>query len=241
MMKQLSSFLLLLALLHLCNKTFGQSSPSGASDVTSVLKKSGKFATFIGLIKSTQMDEPINSQLQKSTGQGFTIFAPTDTAFSDLKTGTLNSFTDEQKIKLAQFHIIPTYLAVSQFQTVSNPVRTEAGNDAVGFPLNVVSNGTQVNISTGLVNTTVDSTVYSDGQLAVYEIPDVLLSQGILGTGAPAPAPLPPKAKKASPPTSLAPSKSTTASVDSSSAVDLIRYASIVTSIGVAVLAALSL
>ncbi|KAL6336250.1 hypothetical protein AAG906_014419 [Vitis piasezkii] len=241
MMKQLSSFLLLLALLHLCTRTSGQSSPSGASDVTSVLRKSGKFTTFIGLLKSTQMDEPINSQLQKTSSQGFTVFAPTDSAFSDLQTGTLNSFTDEQKVKLAQFHIIPTFLAISQFQTVSNPVRTEAGNDAVDFPLNVVSNGTQVNITTGLVNTTVDSTVYSDGQLAVYEIGDVLLSPGILGTGAPAPAPLPPKAKKASPPNSQAPSRSTTASVDSSGATGLPHYAPMVASIGVAVLAALSL
>ncbi|RVW80251.1 Fasciclin-like arabinogalactan protein 11 [Vitis vinifera] len=213
MMKQLSSFLLLLALLHLCTRTSGQSSPSGASDVTSVLRKSGKFTTFIGLLKSTQMDEPINSQLQKTSSQGFTVFAPTDSAFSDLQT-------------------VPN---------CEQPVRTEAGNDAVDFPLNVVSNGTQVNITTGLVNTTVDSTVYSDGQLAVYEIGDVLLSPGILGTGAPAPAPLPPKAKKASPPNSQAPSRSTTASVDSSGATGLPHYAPMVASIGVAVLAALSL
>ena len=96
-------------------------------------------------------------------------------------------------------------------------------------------------MTTGLVNTTVDSTVYSDGQLAVYEIPQVLLSQGILRTQAPAPAPLPPKPKKATPLNSHAPSTSTTVSVDSSEATGLPHYAPIMVSIGVAVVAALPL
>ena len=59
---------------------------------------------------------------------------------------------------------------------MSNPLHTEAGENSAEFPLNVIGNGTQVNMTTGLVNTTVGSTVYSDGQLAVYEIPQVLLS-----------------------------------------------------------------
>ena len=97
-------------------------------------------------------------------------------------------------------------------------MHTAADGDTVAFPLNVISDGKQVNMTTGLVNTTVDSTVYSDGQLAVYEIGQVLLSEGVLGGQAPAPAPLPPKPKKDSPPTSQAPSRSTTVSVDSSGA-----------------------
>ena len=109
------------------------------------------------------------------------------------------------------------------------------------FPLNVIGNGTHVNMTTGLVNTTVDSTVYSDGQLAVYEIPQVLLSQGILSPRAPAPAPLAPKPKKAAPLNALAPTRSTTVSVDSSDATCLPHYAPTVVSIGVAVLAAMSL
>ena len=96
-------------------------------------------------------------------------------------------------------------------------------------------------MTTGLVNTTVNSTVYSDGQLAVYEIPQILLSQGILSPQAPASAPLPPKPKKASPLNSHAPSTSTTVSVDSCEATGLPHYAAIMVSIGVAVVAALPL
>ena len=243
--------LILIMIFFLCTAISGQPSapaaaPSGPSvptgsslgppDITVILKKAGKFTTFIGLLKSTQVDDLINNQLKSNLG--FTIFAPTDTAFSDLESGTLNSFTEEQKTALTKFHIVPSFLTVSQFQTVSNPVNTVAG-DSAEFPLNVVSNGTQVNITTGLVNTTVDSTVYSDGQLAVYEIPDVLLSQGVVKPLAE--APLSPKPEKASSPTAYAPSKSTGASAASSDAMCLLHYAPTVASVGVAVLAAVGL
>ncbi|XP_002275883.4 fasciclin-like arabinogalactan protein 11 [Vitis vinifera] len=246
MTKLLSPTLLLLIFSLLCTTTSGQPSapaqaPSGSTTTSAILRKARKFSTFIGLLKSTQMDAEINSELKKKSNAGFTIFAPTDSAFSDLKTGTLNSFTDNQKAALTKFHIINSFLTISQFQTVSNPLHTSANGNTKEFPLNVIGNGTQVNMTTGLVNTTVDSTVYSDGQLAVYEIPQVLLSQGILRTQAPAPAPLPPKPKKVTPLNSQAPSRSTTSAVDSSDGTALPHHAPIVVSIGVAVLAALRL
>ena len=258
MQRLLSPTLLLLILFVLCTTTYGQSlapaagpsgatttsgqssspssSPSGPTDINAILGKAGKFTTFTGLLKSTQMDSQINSELQKKSNPGFTIFAPTDSAFSDLKTGTLNSYTDEQKAALTKFHVLHSFLTISQFQTVSNPLHTEAAANTEEFPLNVIGNGTQVNITTGLVNTTVDSIVYSDGQLAVYEISQVLLAQGILRPQAPAPAPLPAKPKKATPLNSHAPSTSTTVSVDSSGATGTLHYAPLVVSIGVAVI-----
>lgn len=58
MMRKLliSSFLLLLFLLHLCSKTSAQSSSSGPIDIIAVIGKAGKFTTFTGLLKSTQME-----------------------------------------------------------------------------------------------------------------------------------------------------------------------------------------
>lgn len=218
----------------------GSSSSSGPADIIAVLNKASKFTTFIGLLKSSQVDSLINTQLKKS-GNSFTVFAPTDSAFSDLKTGTLNSFTDEQKSALTRFHIIPSFLTIAQFQTVSNPVKTLASGDSAEFPLNVIGNGSQVNITTGLVNTTVDNAVYSDGQLAVYEIPQVLLSQGILSPQAPAPAPVSPKPKKATPLSSQAPSTPTTTSAHASGATGLPDCAPTMISIGAVILAALTL
>lgn len=98
---------------------------------------------------------------------------------------------------MIQFHVIPTFLSTSQFQTVSNPLRTQAGGSGdYEFPMNVMTTGNQVNISTGVTNATVDNTIFSDGQLAVYQVDQVLLPMSIFGTKPPAPAPAPSKPKK---------------------------------------------
>lgn len=83
---------------------------------------------------------------------------------------------------------------MSQFQTVSNPLRTQAGNSNAGqFPLNVTTSGSQVNLTTGVVNAVVSNTIYTDGQLAVYQVDKVLLPVDLFGNiGAPAPAPTKP-------------------------------------------------
>lgn len=53
-----------------------------------------------------------------------------------------------------------------------------------------------MNITTGIVNTSIASTVYSDSQLAVYKLDQVLLPLEIFGPPAPAAAPAPNKSKK---------------------------------------------
>lgn len=166
-----------------------------AADVIAVLKKAGQFTTFIKLLKGTQVSDQINSQLSGGGSQGITVFAPTDGAFSALKTGTLNSLTSEQQLRMVQYHVLPAYFTLSQFQTVSNPLHTQAGNSDNGqYPLNVTtSTGNQVNITTGVVNATVSNTVYTDGQLSVFQVDKVLLPIDIFGkakAAAPAPAPL---------------------------------------------------
>ncbi|KAK3033707.1 hypothetical protein RJ639_034482 [Escallonia herrerae] len=220
-MKQLLSSVSLLVIIFLsCTTAMAQSpaqapAPSGPDNVTGILEKAGQYTTFIRLLKSTQVGDQINTQLNNSN-QGLTIFAPTDNAFSNLKSGTLNSLSDQQKVQLIQFHVIPSFLSASQFQTASNPLRTQAGGGSnAQFPLNVTTSGNQVNITTGIVNATVANTVYTDNQLAVYQVDQVLLPLDFFVT--PAPAPAPSKPKKGSPADSAAGS-SDDASVDSSRA-----------------------
>lgn len=225
MLNQSLSALLLIFFLH-CTSISGQSlapapAPSGPINIVSVLKKSGKYTTFIRLLKSTQIDDQINNQLNV-LNQGLTIFAPTDTAFSSLKPGMLNSLTDQQKFQLVQFHVVPAFFSIPEFQTVSNPLRTQAGGGPVQFPLNITMSGNQVNMTTGLVNTTVANTVYTDGQLAVYEIDQVLISEGLFRT--PAQAPLAPLTSDSDAPSG---SGSDGASDDSSEAQDQFRYVQI--------------
>ncbi|KAM0013857.1 putative FAS1 domain-containing protein [Helianthus debilis subsp. tardiflorus] len=170
--------------------------PTGPTNITKILEKAGQFTTLIRLMKVTQLGDQINTQLNNSN-QGMTVFAPTDNAFSSLKAGTLNSLSDQEKVSLLQFHVVPTYLTNAQLQTVSNPLRTQAGDTASNkFPLNVTSSGNQVNVSTGVVDTTVSNSIYTDGTLAVYQVDKVLLPMSLFGPSAPAPAPEPLKKKK---------------------------------------------
>lgn len=183
----------LLVLFIYSTPTSGQSpaaapAPPGPANVTAILEKSGQFTTFIRLLQNTKVADQIKTELNNSK-QGLTIFAPTDTSFFGLKAGTLNSFTNEQKVELMQFHVIPAFFSPSQFQTASNPLRTQAGGSQGSFPMNVTAAGTKVNITTGVTNATVANTIYSDGQLAVYQVDHVLLPLSFFTTPAPAPAP----------------------------------------------------
>nr|AAV30853.1 arabinogalactan-like protein [Pinus taeda]AAV30854.1 arabinogalactan-like protein [Pinus taeda]AAV30855.1 arabinogalactan-like protein [Pinus taeda]AAV30856.1 arabinogalactan-like protein [Pinus taeda]AAV30857.1 arabinogalactan-like protein [Pinus taeda] len=107
--------------------------PSPASlNLSGILDKAGQFNTFLSLLKSTQVGMQLQSQLNNSQ-QGITIFAPSDAAFAALKPGALNSITDQDKIALLQYHALPSYYTFSQFQTVSNPVRTMASGNGGPF------------------------------------------------------------------------------------------------------------
>ncbi|KAK9279474.1 hypothetical protein L1049_013153 [Liquidambar formosana] len=236
MMKQLlfSITLLLIFLFH-CPTTLAQSPaqapapPASTRSITKILKKAGKFSFLIRLLKSTQVDIRITTQLKRSK-QGLTLFAPTDSAFSSLKAGVLNSLSDQQQDQLVLFHVIPVYLSTSQFPAVINPLRTLAGASSIDqFPLNVSTSGDQVSLSTGLVDTTLADTIYSDNQLIVYEVDKVLLPMSIFGT-APAPAPVAPPSK---------PEKEIPAENVKSSSFD--SRGGIMLSIAVAVIAAFSL
>lgn len=193
--------------------------PSGPTNITKILEKAGQFTTLIRLMKATQLSDQINTQLNNSN-QGMTVFAPTDNAFASLKAGTLNSLSDQQKVSLLQFHVVPTYLTNSQLQTVSNPLRTQAGDTASDkFPLNVTASGNQVNVTTGVVDTTVSNSIYTDGTLAVYQVDKVLLPMSLFGTPSPAPAPEPLKKKKSGADDDAPATDAGSASVDTSSAV----------------------
>ncbi|CAK7328398.1 unnamed protein product [Dovyalis caffra] len=195
-MTQLHLLLISLYLLILSinfTKTIAQSpapapAPSGPTNVIKILKKAGHFKTFIRLLKSTQLDSNLNSQLG-NTNNGLTIFAPSDSAFSTLKSGTLHSLTDQEMVELMQFHIVPMFISSSQFDTVSNPLKTHAGS-GTRFELNVTTSGNSLNISTGLTNTTISNTVYSDTHLAIYQVDKVLLPLDVFTPKPPAPAPM---------------------------------------------------
>ncbi|XP_061349025.1 fasciclin-like arabinogalactan protein 12 [Gastrolobium bilobum] len=148
---------------------------TAAIDIVGILRKANSFNVLIRLMKTTQLINQLNAQLVTTKSGGLTILAPDDSAFSGLKAGFLNSLSDGQKLELLQFHVIPDYVSSSNFDTLTNPVRTLAGAKPGKVELNVVSYGGSVNISTGEVNTTINGIIYSDKHLAIYKVGKVLL------------------------------------------------------------------
>jgi uncharacterized surface protein with fasciclin (FAS1) repeats len=165
--------------------------PRGPPNVTAVLEKGGQFTTFIRLMKSTQQDTQLNSQLNNSfNGNGYTVFAPTDNAFNSLKPGTLNSLAQQDQVSLVQGHILPQFYTFQSFQTASNPVRTQASGRDGPYTLNVTANTkNQLNISSGVVDVTVNNALSVVRPLAVYPVDKVLLPLELFGAKAPAAAP----------------------------------------------------
>ncbi|KAK7272129.1 hypothetical protein RJT34_28547 [Clitoria ternatea] len=144
-------------------------------DIVGILRRANTFNIFIRLMKTTQLVNQINSQLITIKSGGLTILAPEDSAFSELKPGFLNTLSDAQKLELVQFHVLPDLVSSSNFDTLTNPVRTLAGNKRGKVELNVISYGGSVNISTGVVNTTINGIVYMDNHLGIYKVGNVLL------------------------------------------------------------------
>ncbi|XP_020235856.1 fasciclin-like arabinogalactan protein 11 [Cajanus cajan] len=166
--------------------------PKGPTiDIVQILRKAKRFSVLTRLLKTTQLINQLNSQLVTSGSGGLTLFAPEDSAFSKLKAGFLNSLTDRQKVELLQFHTLSSYLSISNFDTLTNPVQTQAGDDPQRLQLNVTTyGGSQVSMPTGAVNASVTGTVYSDNKLAIYQVDKVLLPLDlVLPSKAPAPAP----------------------------------------------------
>ncbi|KAK7312552.1 hypothetical protein VNO77_36491 [Canavalia gladiata] len=146
-----------------------------AVDIVGILRQAKSFNILIRLMKTTQLINQLNAQLLTTKSGGLTILAADDSAFSELKAGFLNSLSDGQKLELLQFHVLPDYVSSSNFDTLTNPVRTLAGAKPGKVELNVVSYGGSVNISTGEVNTTISGIIYTDKHLAIYKVGKVLL------------------------------------------------------------------
>jgi len=171
----------------------GPAAPKGPPNVTAILEKGGQYATFIRLMKATQQDTQLNSQLNSSFGNNggdYTVFAPTDNAFNNLKPGTLNSLTQQQQVSLVQGHVLPNFYSMDSFQTASNPVRTQASGRDGPYTLNITSDtNNQVNVSSGVVDVRINNALYSAKPLAVYSVDKVLLPMELFGAKAPAAAP----------------------------------------------------
>ncbi|KAJ4901706.1 Fasciclin-like arabinogalactan protein 13 [Raphanus sativus] len=162
--------------------------PAGPINITAILEKGGQFTTFIHLLNTTQVGNQINIQANSSS-EGMTVFAPTDNAFQNLKPGTLNKLSYDDQVKLILYHVSPKFYTLDDLLSVSNPVRTQAsGRDGAVYGLNFTSQGNQVNVSTGVVETRVSNELRKERPLAVYVVDMVLLPEEMFGENKVSPA-----------------------------------------------------
>ncbi|GLT41048.1 hypothetical protein SLA2020_151380 [Shorea laevis] len=176
--------LCLLSPLTLAQTPAPASSPS-PTNLTGILDKNGQYTTFIRLLNDTQIFNQVENQLNNSNN-GLTILAPTDNAFNNLPSGTINSLTQQQKVQLCLYHILSQYYSLNDLQLVSNPVRTQAtGNDGV-WGLNFTGQNNQINVTSGVVTTQVSNALSQQKPLAVYQVDKVLLPEELTG-GSPSP------------------------------------------------------
>ncbi|XP_027064808.1 fasciclin-like arabinogalactan protein 9 [Coffea arabica] len=186
-------FLLLLRI-NAQSSTAPAPAPEGPINTTGILDKAGGFSTLIRLLDETQAGNQIDNQLNNSH-DGMTLLAPTDNAFQNLPAGALNKLSDQQKVQLIQYHVIPKYYTLTSLQTVSNPVRTEAsGQDGGFFGLNFTgqTNQNQVNVSSGTVNTPIYNVVRGKFPLAIYQLDKVMWPMEFNESKASAPVSSPP-------------------------------------------------
>ncbi|GKU96332.1 hypothetical protein SLEP1_g9581 [Rubroshorea leprosula] len=189
--------LCLLSPLTLAQTPAPTSSPS-PTNLTGILDKNGQYTTFIRLLNDTQIFNQVENQLNNSNN-GLTVLAPTDNAFNNLPSGTINSLTQQQKVQLCLYHILPQYYSLNDLQLVSNPVRTQAtGNDGV-WGLNFTGQNNQVNVTSGAVTTQISNALSQQKPLAVYQVDKVLLPEELTGgspstISSPAPTSSPAKA-----------------------------------------------
>lgn len=166
--------------------------PPPELNLTSILENGGQYTTLLRLLNATRVTEQITSQL-KSSYDGLTFFAPNDNAFTKLKAGTLNALTDQEQIQLLLYHLLPRYYSLSTFQTASNPLHTEASGPGGMYSVNVSTSTTSplVNLSTGVVDVPISSTLFSHFPFAVYSIDNVLQPPQMFGSSHKASAPAP--------------------------------------------------
>ncbi|KAI3795259.1 hypothetical protein L1987_37910 [Smallanthus sonchifolius] len=133
-----------------------------------------------------------------------TLFAPPDNAFLNLPSGTLNGLSEEKKVKLVLYHVLPKYYSMEDLVDVSNPVPTQAGGEHGSLGLNFSGRANQVNVSTGVVETPINNALRKDFPFAVYVMDQELLPLEFTQAPAPEGSSAPPMEKPAKAPSSPA-------------------------------------
>ncbi|KAL7586186.1 fasciclin-like arabinogalactan protein 13 [Lactuca sativa] len=185
--------------------------PAGPINLTAILVQGGQYSAFLRLLNQTQVLTQLPNQLNNSN-QGMTLLAPTDNAFQNLPSGTLNGLSEDKKVKLVLYHVLPKYYSIEDLVSVSNPVPTQAGGSKGSLGLNFSgrANSNQVNVSSGVVDTQITNALRQQFPFAVYSVDQVLIPSEF----SEAPAPESESGPSSSPPVAGKPAKAPSGAED---------------------------
>jgi uncharacterized surface protein with fasciclin (FAS1) repeats len=135
--------------------------PNGTpKNIVQTLAADGRFTTLVAALKTTQLDSNLSG-----TGP-FTLFAPTDTAFSKLPAGTMDSYLkDPQKYYLTKtllYHMVNKELMASDIMRVGS-INTIQGESLL---INVAGGTISVNGNVKVISTDI---VCSNGVIQVVD------------------------------------------------------------------------
>ncbi len=119
-----------------------------AGDVEQTLQASGQFSYLLNGLKATKLDKTLKKKNRKTKQvDPFTLFAPTDTAFSRLPPGELEAlFADKERLKaLLSYHIAPAAVTSAE-------IRAAGGHaTAAGPPLAFEANDKRMAVNQAIV------------------------------------------------------------------------------------------
>ncbi len=103
--------------------------PAPAMTLVDVAIANGNFTTLFAALQSTGLDTVLSD-----LDSDFTVFAPTDDAFSKLPAGTLDSLTSEQLSNILLYHVLPGEVladgAITVAQSMENMITMANGDKA---------------------------------------------------------------------------------------------------------------
>ena len=103
--------------------------PAPAMTLVDVAIANGNFTTLVAALQSTGLDTVLSD-----LDSDFTVFAPTDDAFSKLPASTLDSLTSEQLSNILLYHVLPGEVladgAITVAQSMENMITMANGDKA---------------------------------------------------------------------------------------------------------------
>ncbi|OAE28478.1 hypothetical protein AXG93_115s1690 [Marchantia polymorpha subsp. ruderalis] len=160
---------------------------SATGDLIQVLTKFNVYTMFISLLKESAVDSIFAG---RQTGGGITVFAPTDSAFNSLASGSIQGLSVSDLKLLMQYHALTSYQPLSVLQNmVNSPVSTIASTIASGYLLNVSSAAKTVTLHTGVSVATIQETLYDATPTTMFGIDQVLLPSELFSKAALVPSP----------------------------------------------------